>query len=405
MINKVLLAVLLILSFVLARPDSDSNVVDYARIRTKFNQDQKAIDGDKSSFLVLPEGQQKVIELEFKPIFYFRQLRIYFKPGKVPQKMTLEKKIERTAQYQLLQEIDIRGSLQDGLFLVSIELDNVAARQLRLVFPESLTAELAIAEIELFPNMSIWPVGELVAPTLITDQEVFLSFKSDQEMQTVFELSSGEETKKIASVSSGKQHDIWIHGLKPDTKYSVRVNMFNYLGNMNNSDQVSFLTHKNNLVLKKPVNGTFNHFQPDDKFVARDVASPISLINDGDDSYFTSMATSGDPSKAEQYFKIDLEEIKSAKQLVIVWRALAYSKSYRVEISKDNQSWESVATAQDAGGGSFSYSRTGDPVRIMQHQLNNKKFRYLKVIIPYKSPYYVADPKWRFVQIMEVKLF
>jgi len=392
-------------AFVQARPASDTNIMIGAKLKSSAAMISNINDQNKQSVVVFAKELDKVIEVEFKPTYYLKKMRLFFKPGRVPYKLNIEKKIDRTGQYQLQRQINVRGKLQDKVFVVDVDLNKIAANFLRISFPESNEREIVISEIEIFPEMNSWPEGIVTSPEIVTDREVYLEFSGNQEMKGVFEVKGHNKTVKVPSIHSGKQHQLWLHGLEPQTTYTVKVKMLGYHGNINSSKEITFRTRKENIALNKLVKGSFNQFQPDDKFVLKKSKRPIQQINDGDDSYFTSMATSGDPEKQEQFFIIDLEKRVKLTDLVIIWRSLAYSKEYIVELSLDSKRWERVAVHQDASQGVFGYSRTGDPVRIMSHSLENRSGRYLKITVPKGSPYYVADPTWKFVQIMDVKIF
>jgi len=190
--------------------------------------------------------------------------------------------------------------------------------------------------------------------------------------------------------------------LIPDTTYFYNIQLENKNGEKFKSKVFHFKTMELNLALNKPVYGTFTHL-PDDRFVTK-TKNPLQRITDGVLSYFSGLAQSGNIEKEDQYIIIDLEKKFKIKEIKIYWRALACSKNYSVYISKDKVKWEKIADKLNAKKGFNLTGVRGTPIKLNTVSIKSKTARYIKIFIPKNSPYFVKHKKWKFVQLIEVKV-
>jgi hypothetical protein len=195
-----------------------------------------------------------------------------------------------------------------------------------------------------------------------------------------------------------------LYNLDPGFNYYYKVQAWDAFGNKVASGLKYFKPPKFNLALNKPVSGTFDNLPPDDKLVDRSKAVQ-PRVTDGATGYFKGMATSGSLRKNDQKLVVDLGASYPLNALISYWRALAYPESFSVRVSNDNSAWTEVASRINAGEGAFARSDNGDPMRVVNTPLAGKEARFVEILIPKDSPYFVKHANWDFVQLMEVEVY
>ncbi len=198
-------------------------------------------------------------------------------------------------------------------------------------------------------------------------------------------------------------HQIQIDGLQPDESYHLRLTAFDNDGHEIISSDHEFRTMEDNIGLYMPAIGTFGEC-PDDKYISRDKGF-LERITDGNTSYFTGMATSGDVTMHDQFVIIDLGTIQPIDRIRVYWRKLAYSKDYSIRLSNDNENWTVLASGINACDGADELSDTGDPMKVITTQGGGAKARFVQVFVPCGSDFFHKHEDWRFVQLMEVKVY
>jgi hypothetical protein len=165
----------------------------------------------------------------------------------------------------------------------------------------------------------------------------------------------------------------------------------------------NFRPPRANVALGKAVTGTFNNLPPNDQLVKKN-GNILARIVDGRTNYFNSMATSGPVPGSDQQVTIDLGGTYQLDSVIAYWRALAYPESFAVKASSDNANWVALAADLNAAEGAFARSDGGDPMRVTNTPAGNTMARFLQIVIPKNSPFYVKHANWDFVQLMEVEV-
>lgn len=196
---------------------------------------------------------------------------------------------------------------------------------------------------------------------------------------------------------------IQINGLQPDMSYHFRLTAYDNDCHEIISSDHEFTTMEDNIALHAMATGTFGEC-PDDKYIARDKGF-LERVTDGNTSYFTGMATSGDVTLQDQFVVIDMGIIQPIDRIKVYWRRLAYSKDYSIKISNDGENWTVLALGINAEDGIDELSDTGDPMKVVTTQGSGAKARFVQVFVPKGSDFFHKHEEWRFVQLMEVKVY
>ncbi|MBI4777557.1 discoidin domain-containing protein [Candidatus Desantisbacteria bacterium] len=198
-------------------------------------------------------------------------------------------------------------------------------------------------------------------------------------------------------------HQILLDGLQPDESYHFRLTAYDNDCHEVISTDHKFTTMEDNIGLYMPVTGTFVEC-PDDKYISHDKGF-LERITDGNTGYFTGMATSGDVTLQDQFVTIDMGTIQPVDRIKVYWRKLAYSKDYSIKLSDDGKSWTMLASGINACDGIDELSDTGDPMKVIITQGGGVKARFVQVFVPCGSDFFHKHEEWRFVQLMEVKVY
>ncbi|MFH1097828.1 MAG: discoidin domain-containing protein [Candidatus Desantisbacteria bacterium] len=198
-------------------------------------------------------------------------------------------------------------------------------------------------------------------------------------------------------------YQIQLDGLQPDTTYRFRLTAYDNDCHEVMSTDHKFTTLEDNIALYATVTGTFIEC-PDDKYISRDKGF-LERITDGNTNYFTGMATTGDLTIQDQYIIIDLGSIQPIDRIKVYWRRLAYSRDYSVKISNDGENWGTLASGINAENGIDELSDTGDPMKVVLTEGDGKEARYIQVFVASGSDFFHKHEEWRFVQLMEVKVY
>lgn len=398
-----------------ARPTSQTNIAKNLVVGGSFQNAMNITDGSVHTYAVVNNALESdnYIEIDLQSRLYLRQVKIYFEDGAFPTSFAIDAKVDAFSGTTLKDKIlTATYPREGGNRVVVINVDNVAAKSLRFNFTKGMARDktIRIGEVEVYANMDEWPEAKADIPSIITDTEAFLTLRSNVEFtgSIVVEELTGDTAQVVQKVPTGvytREHAIFVHGLLPGRRYRYRMDFTDFHGNMSYSVPVAFSTRSSNLLLRRSVEGTFTAFQPDDPNYVKPEGNPLSRVNDGDDNYFSSMVTSREPDAEDQYLVFDLGKVTPLNTLFIYWRALAYSRAYEIDISNDAEQWTTVVRGADADQGVRSYSSRGDPMLVARHDLKGVKAQYVRILHKKNAPYIVRDPSWKFIQIMEVKLF
>jgi len=101
---------------------------------------------------------------------------------------------------------------------------------------------------------------------------------------------------------------------------------------------------------------------------------------------------------------IDLGGIKEISELIVLWRALGYSKEFSILGSVDNINWQILAEQQNAGLGLSARSSEGHPLKRSSSKFKKNKVRYLKLLAAKGSSHHNKHDTGQ-LEIFEVKAF
>jgi len=212
-----------------------------------------------------------------------------------------------------------------------------------------------------------------------------------------------EDNKLMIRGSLLDFYQIMLDGLQPDTTYHFRLTAYDNDCHETISTARKFTTLEDNIALHATVTGTFIEC-PDDKYISLDKGF-LERITDGDTSYFTGMATSGDVTLQDQFVVIDMGIIQPVDRIKVYWRKLAYSRNYSIRLSEDGENWTVLASGINACEGMDELSDTGDPMKVITTQGGGAKARFVQVFVPCGNDFFHKHEEWKFVQLMEVKAY
>lgn len=199
-----------------------------------------------------------------------------------------------------------------------------------------------------------------------------------------------------------QQHTVMFGNLRAGQRYYFIAQSTDSTGFTVNTGERLVTMPEANAALHRPVTGTFEHY-PADANVQRDSA-PLANVTDGDDAFFTGTVNSGDIHAAEQWACVDLGESVAVRSVMTVWRRLAHPQAFRLYGSGDGTAWDLIDWNLDAGAGAEARSTRGDPLLVVSTPAGGTVYRYIKVVVPQGSRFFVKHPGWRFVQLVELKV-
>lgn len=203
-----------------------------------------------------------------------------------------------------------------------------------------------------------------------------------------------------------------IQGLLPLTEYNVGVISTDY----NLKKNHKFTSMENNIALNKKVYGTFNSKYIGDKFELE--GDVLKRVNDGIFSYKTGMAVSHPIEDSDQWVIIDLGDVVSLDKIITYWRALCYPENYKLHYSTQSITpellkkkgwmntikWElingnvDVETVPRVGVGNM-------PGKVVETKCKGVKAGVIRLFIAKGTSYYRKFDKYRFVQLIELKVY
>jgi len=198
-------------------------------------------------------------------------------------------------------------------------------------------------------------------------------------------------------------HNVELNGLTPSTVYHFEISAKDEFGHRIVSEDMTLTTLENNIALRKPATGTFIHCS-DERYISKETEF-ISRVTDGSTSYFTGMASSGDITLEDQYVIIDLGKMYPIDKVVTYWRGLAYSQDYTIKVSLDGINWTIIETGISGDDGLNERSDTGDPMKVISTPCDGVEAQYVQLFIAKGSRYYHKHKEWKFVQLMELKVY
>ncbi len=230
------------------------------------------------------------------------------------------------------------------------------------------------------------------------------TFYINGNLKMKYTIEYKSENRKVIKRSRGysKKAVLNIKNLRPLTEYEYKITAIDKRG-FKTEYTGKFTTGEHNIALGKKVEGTFtNHYIGDIFTLKGDI---LKRVTDGSFSYKDGMAVSGDPAFSSQFVIIDLGRVYEIEKIITYWRALAYPYFYYLYFSKDKKEWKRYKNIINLKDKKKIYIKgVGVPLKIGETKVNLKT-RYIKIFIPRNVPYYRKFPHYRFLQLMEVKVY
>jgi hypothetical protein len=311
---------------------------------------------------------------------YLDRVKIYWDKNALSNDFIVRTSADAKVWQEEARDLDAANGVLDNntnTVAISISLKRaiINTRYVQIMIPASSKITNAkgsyvrIGEVEIFPSLTQTFLLGNIDIYAVTGTTALIRYATSVGAATGT-ISYGTEPANMDKVAinteSGVSNSIVIVGLKPGTTYFYQLKTVDYFGNALTSKVQTFTTIGDNVALKKKVTGTFTALPPQDKYVQAGTADEVlARVTDGGTSYFTSMATSGPISVADQYVIVDLGKTYNLKSVLSYWRALAYPESLVIQTSLDGNTWVTADDGVSANNGLFARSDAGDPIKVL----------------------------------------
>jgi len=161
-----------------------------------------------------------------------------------------------------------------------------------------------------------------------------------------------------------------------------------------------FESPRRNIALNNPVSGTFTRL-PESRFVIDDTPA-ITRINDGNISWQSGMAVSGEVNSSEQFALIDLISVRNFEFVRVIWCANYYPLQYDFIYSVDGKSWKKVSR----NGKEYINDIAPDnsPVKIDYFEIKERA-KYVGVLVEKGSAIFARQRFRNYVRLMELEIY
>lgn len=260
--------------------------------------------------------------------------------------------------------------------------------------------ETAVSTTPAAPTLTADPTINIISePYALSDKSALITYQILPEVKK-YQLLFGQDSEKLINLAANPYAGVaQLKKLIQGARYFYRIKTEEGLSAIS-----QFTLPTANLALGKAIDGTFTELPPSDPYVNKD-KDVLARVVDGSTSYFEGMATSGPVTDEDQQIIIDLGAGHPINSVITSWRALAYPKSFAIELSADGDRWEEAAADLNAEKGVGARSDTGDPLKVLRVELGGRKSRYIRISIKKRSPIYVKHLEWDFVQLMEAEIY
>lgn len=382
-----------------------------------FKNHALAVDGSLATFSSsgnIAETPQ-FFTIDLGKSIYAGSVKIYWRGGALSHDYSVRLGMDAKTWVTVFSGLDAADGVPDTATgtvaqVVSTRRYTIPSRYLQVYIPigSSATApQVGIAEIQVTEATDLKFSMLEVRPYALSDRRAIIVYKTSIGAvtgQVLYGRDPANLDKIAANLESGVVNSASLTDIDPAYVYFYRVKAWDAFGNMVESGVNNFRPPRANIALGKSVTGTFSNLPPSDPLVSTN-GSIIGRIVDGRTNYFNSMATSGSIRGADQQVTIDLGGSYSLDSVVSYWRALAYPEKFIIRASRDSVSWTDLASGVNAGEGAFARSDSGDPMRVTSTLCSGTTARYLQILVPKDSPFFVKHANWDFVQLMEVEVF
>ena len=214
-----------------------------------------------------------------------------------------------------------------------------------------------------------------------------------------YDTSYGYSKKETAF---GRVHEVHLDRFSPRRTVVYRITARDARGKDIPPYPGKFQTAEHNIAGGCTVAGTFFR-NPDRPFIT-DSPPLLQRVTDGRTSYFTGMATSGNPAEETQWVEIDLGSIQDITHILTYWRRIAYPLNFTLKGSLDGDRWYGFGD-QFTESGSAAVSETGDPMIEHLAAIGQYAIRYVRMEVPKGAAIFKKFDNYNFVQLFEVKVY
>lgn len=210
--------------------------------------------------------------------------------------------------------------------------------------------------------------------------------------------------KKFQSNKLSLSKKIKIEKLIPETRFYYKIIATDKFNNKKEYEG-NFVTQSDNIALKKKVYGTFLY--PVESMNA-DLAY-LNRITDGDYNN-NGIARSDNINDKDQSVIVDLNNNYQVRNVDIIWRGIASSRNFSLDISQDMKTWSTIQDKIDAkkkGTRILSQGEFGLFLTKVNIQCQGQEARYIRILAPKGSavgsdlPF---DPA-PFLQLAEIEVY
>lgn len=384
-------------------PTNETNIVgrlaEVSSINYSTIGDPLPLFDNKRETAVFVSPNHNGLVLELRHPFYIREIKVYTARSATPENM-LVRYAKTPEEWQTLTTV---ATANEGEFTVfTIRGEYVLATYLSFVVVTSGQAQ--VYEIEVYPETSMRLKPYYIKDHWsVTDTEAFNNIDTRIETEQVLRYSelgattANRFTRLPAAKLEGEL--ISLGNLLPGTAYEYKMTVSDYNGNQLNVDTRQFNTRPINFAAKKTYEGTFNTLYGGSK-----VSPNRYPLTDVSTNINTGMVLSGPVNRADQYVTVDLEQNRNISEIVLFWRALGYSKNYRLEASEDKQNWKTLAENINADTVTTARTADGHPVKVVFTKFPRTTARYIRLFVAKDSAVYSKHGTTE-LELFEFKVF
>ncbi len=271
-----------------------------------------------------------------------------------------------------------------------------------------LNGKLVVGKVKFFKTRGIpLPKFEAVDTVEINKFSTILSWDMNVpgKCDIYFGTSQNNMKKYYSTDSLEKKHKIKIKKLIPETKFYYKIVVFDKFNNKAEY-KGDFITKFHNIAFKKKVYGTYYYSYK------RNSVFSIGYLGKVTDGKYNvkGIARSEDIRKKDQSVIIDLTKKYKLRDVNVVWRGVAYSRNFNVDIGNDLKNWVTIKKNIDArtsGKRMLSHGSYGLFLQSVNVKTGGKSARYVRIISRKGSKVgstlpYDPDP---YLQLAEVEIF
>lgn len=211
--------------------------------------------------------------------------------------------------------------------------------------------------------------------------ELAWGFNVPCRMELGIEKAAAEPVKRHETKALKSAGRLRIGKLMPETKYRYRITGTDKFNNRT-VQEGDFTTPAENIALGKKAYGTF--YYPVDGYGIKYDFALFKRITDGNRD-MEGMVESGNVATGDQMAIVDLGNDFKIRNATVIWRGIAYSRAFNLDVSKDMKNWTGVKKGIDArkdGSKILSRGEHGLFLRTVDVNCSGTEARYVRILLP-----------------------